>query len=75
MIVRPLDLSTLLKIAEDCGALVVPDEADGPEIVLDSDAFERFTDQVFSHGTDFGLQLAQAVVDELGGLKNGKPIL
>ena len=75
MIVRPLDLSTLLKIAEGCGALVVPDEADGPEIVLDSDAFERFTDQVFQHGTDFGLQLAQAVVDELGGLKNGKPIL
>ena len=75
MIVRPLDLSTLLKIAEDCGALVVPDETDGPEVILDSDAFERFTDQVFSRGTDFGLQLAQAVVDELGGLKNGKPIL
>lgn len=67
---RPLDLATLLKIAEDCGALVVPDETDGPEIILDADAFERFTDQVFQHGTDFGLQLAQAVVDELGGSKN-----
>jgi hypothetical protein len=75
MIVRPLDLSTLLKIAEDCGALVVPDEADGPEIVLDSDAFERFTDQVFQRGLDFGLQLAQAVVDELGGSKDARPTL
>jgi len=70
MISRPLDLQTLLQIAEDCGALVVPDETDGPEIILDSDAFERFTDSVFQHGTDFGLQLAQAVVDELGGSKN-----
>ena len=75
MIVRPLDLSTLLKIAEDCGALVVPDETDGPEVILDSDTFERFTDQVFQRGTDFGLQLAQAVVDELGGSKNASPPL
>lgn len=75
MIVRPLDLSTLLRMAESCGALVVPDEADGPEVILDSDAFERFTDQVFQHGTDFGLQLAQAVVDELGGSKNARPTL
>ena len=75
MIVRPLDLSTLLRMAESCGALVVPDDADGPEVILDSDAFERFTDQVFSHGTDFGLQLAQAVVDELGGSKNASPPL
>ena len=67
---RPLDLQTLLMIAEGCGALVVPDENEGPEIILDADAFEEFTDQVFQHGTDFGLQLAQAVVDELGGPKN-----
>jgi two-component sensor histidine kinase len=75
MIVRPLDLSTLLRMAESCGALVVADETDGPEVILDSDAFERFTDQVFQHGTDFGLQLAQAVVDELGGSKNASPPL
>ena len=75
MIVRPLDLSTLLKIAEDCGALVVPDETDGPGVILDSDAFERFADQVFQRGTDFGLQLAQAVVDELGGSKDARPTL
>jgi hypothetical protein len=67
---RPLDLQTLLMIAEGCGATVIPDEIDGPEVILDADAFEEFTDQVFQHGTDFGLQLAQAVVDELGGPKN-----
>jgi len=71
MISRPLDLQTLLQIAEGCGALIVPDELDGPEVILDSDAFERFTDQVFQRGIDFGLQLAQTLVDELGGSKNG----
>ena len=67
---RPLDLQTLLQIAEGCGALVIADEIDGPEIIMDADAFERFTDQVFQRGIDFGLQLAQTVVDELGGSKN-----
>ena len=70
MIVRPLDLMTLMGIAERCGALIVPDENDGPEIVLDADAFEKFTDQLFQFGLDFGLQCAQEVVDrtKLGGV-------
>ena len=63
MIVRPLDLMTLINFAEQCGALIVPDENDGPEIILDADAFEKFTDQLFQFGLDFGLQCAQDIVD------------
>lgn len=63
MIVRPLDLTTLIHIAERHGALVIADEADGPEIIFDADAFERFTDQLFQFGLDFGLQCAQDIVD------------
>lgn len=57
-----LELQTL---AESLGALIVPDEHDGPEIIFDAETFETFTDRVFQAGLARGLEIAQRIVDEL----------
>jgi len=62
-----MTLQELAELAETLGATVIPDEADGPEIIFDADSFEQFTDAVFMAGTDHGLQLCQRLVDGLGG--------
>jgi hypothetical protein len=59
---------TLLELqafAESLGALIVPDEHDGPEIIFDSQAFESFADGVFQAGLTEGLKIAQTIVDNL----------
>ena len=39
-----MTLEELHKLAEECGGLLIPDDEDGPEVVFDIDAFEKFTD-------------------------------
>lgn len=58
-----MTLSDLLKLAEKSGALIVPDEVDGPEVVLDSESFEKFTDALYALGIDCGIALVQEAVD------------
>jgi hypothetical protein len=65
-------LEELHKLAEECGGLLIPDEADGPEVIFDIDAFEKFTDAVYRSGTVFGLDLAQRIADKVR-VTNAKP--
>lgn len=58
-----MTLQELAELAEQLGATVIPDDADGPEFIFDCEAFERFTDAVFVLGTDHGLSLCQQLVD------------
>ena len=59
-----MTLEELHKLAEECGGLLIPDD-DGPEVVFDIDAFEKFTDAVYRSGTIFGLDLAERIADKV----------
>lgn len=60
-----MTLEELHKLAEECGGLLIPDDLDGPEVIFDIDAFEKFTDAVYRQGTMFGLDLAQQIADKV----------
>ena len=60
-----MTLEELHRLAEECGGLLIPDEEDGPEVIFDIDAFEKFTDAVYRSGTVFGLDLAQRIADKV----------
>lgn len=63
---------TLVKLAEELGALVIVDD-DGTEIIFDEKSFEAYSTRLFSTGVDYGLTVATelAVRSKLGGQTNG----
>lgn len=60
-----MTLEELHRLAEECGGLLIPDDLDGPEVIFDIDAFEKFADAVYRQGTMFGLDLAQQIADKV----------
>ena len=64
----------LCELAESCGAIVLPDEVDGPEYVFDSAAFESFAAILLQTGFADGLTHALEVAQGMGGTKDAPTI-